>query len=78
MVDELSTVVVEPNRLGIPLNLETLEARTVDGERLDDLIDVDARGDLFEPTERCAHNHDPFFFFSFISFQFSLFILFIF
>ncbi len=27
-------------------------------ERLNDLIDVDTRGDFLEPAERCAHDRD--------------------
>ncbi len=56
VIDVLAAVVVEANGLGVPLDLQALQVGTVGRERLDDLVDVDARGDLLEPAERRAHH----------------------
>ena len=56
MIDELAAILVESDRLRIPLDLEPLQIGTIDGELLNDLIDVNARGYLLEPAEWRTHD----------------------
>ena len=56
VVNIFSAVLVEANRLRIPLNLHAFQVRTGRGERLNDLIDVNSRRDLLEPAEWRAHD----------------------
>ncbi len=58
MINEFAAVIVKTDRLWIPLNLESFHLRTIHCKLLYYLIDVNAGGDLFEPTKWCSDDND--------------------